>query len=127
MIGSFSILKVILLVLMILGCVCVIISILIIGASFCFVTIQGLEAVNIFTNGTRQVAQYPMSIYKKPVLIFFSVIVPISLVNYYPLDYLTGRSTNIIYLFLPLFTLIFLFISIKIFNYGTRKYSSTGS
>ena len=126
-IDSFSLLKLILLLLMVLGCIIVVLSILIIGASFCFVTIQGLEAVNIITNGTRQLAQYPLGIYKKPVRIFFSTIIPVGLVNYYPLRYLTGRSNNIIYLFLPLLTIIMLLISIKIFKIGTKKYCSTGS
>lgn len=126
-IDSISLFKVILLILMIIGCFIVIISILIIGATFCFFTIQGLEAVNIFTNGTRQVAQYPMSIYKKPVLIFFSSIVPISLVNYYPLEYLSGRSNSFIYVILPLFPIVLLFISTKIFKFGAKKYCSTGS
>ena len=125
--NNITFLKILLLLLMILGCITVIISILIIGATFCFITIQGLEAVNIFTNGTRQVAQYPMSIYKKPVLIFFSSIVPISLVNYYPLEYLTGRSISYIYILLPILPIILLFISTKIFKLGTRKYCSTGS
>lgn len=126
-INVFSITKILLLLLMIIGCITVIVSVLIIGASFAFITIQGLEFINIFTNGTRQVAQYPMSIYKKPVLIFFSTIVPISLVNYYPLEYLSGRSDNLLYVIMPLFTFLFLFLSTKIFMIGLNKYKSTGS
>ena len=126
-INSFSILKVLLLLLMVLGCIVIILSILIIGASFCFVTIQGLEAVNIFTNGTRQLAQYPLGIYKKPVRIFFSTIIPVGLVNYYPLNYLTDKSSSIIYLLLPILTIILFLISIKVFKIGTKKDCSTGS
>ena len=66
-ISHFTFYKLLLLILMVLGCVVVIFSIFIIGATICFVTIQGLEAVNIITNGTRQVCQYPMGIYKKAV------------------------------------------------------------
>ena len=126
-IKEFTILKVILLVLMVLASIIVIMSVFIIGASFCFITIQGIEVVNIFTNGTRQVAQYPMGIYKKAIRMFFASIVPISLANYYPLTYLTGRTSNLIYVFLPLLTIIPLFISTRIFYRGIKKYCSTGS
>ena len=124
-IKDISLLKILLLILMLLGTILIVLSLLIIGASFCFVTIQGLEVVNIFTNGTRQVGQYPMGIYKKGIRIFFSTIIPI--VNYYPLNYLSGRSNNLIYLLLPLYTIIVFIISNIIFHLGTKKYASSGS
>ncbi len=126
-ISHFTFYKLLLLILMVLGCVVVIFSIFIIGATICFVTIQGLEAVNIITNGTRQVCQYPMGIYKKAVKIFFTIIIPIALVNYYPIDYLTGRTDNILYVFMPILTIIMFFISKFIFNIGLKKYCSTVS
>jgi len=126
-INDFTILKVFLLVSMILCSSIIIISVLIIGASFCFYTIQGLEVINIFTNGTRQVGQYPMGIYKKAVRLFFSIVIPITLVNYYPIRYLTGESNNIIYLLLPYYSIIIFIISNIIFHIGTKKYTSSGS
>lgn len=33
-------------------------------ASFCFFTIEGLEFMNIFTDGGREIAAYPLDIYK---------------------------------------------------------------
>ena len=126
-ISHFTFYKVLLLILMVMGCVVIIFSIFIIGATICFLTIQGLEAVNIITNGTRQVCQYPMGIYKKAVKIFFTTIIPITLVNYYPLDYLTGRTDSILYVFMPILTIIMFFISKFIFKLGLNKYCSTGS
>lgn len=66
-IKDISILKILLLIQMLFGTILTVLSVIIIGASFCFITIQGLEVINIFTNGTRQVGQYPMGIYKKGV------------------------------------------------------------
>lgn len=126
-ISHFTLFKILLLIFMVVGCIIIITSLFIIGASFCFITIQGLEVINIFTNGTRQVAQYPISIYKKAVRIFFATIIPIALVNYYPIDYLTGKTDNILYVFMPMITIIMLFISKSIFNIGLKKYCSTGS
>lgn len=119
--------KLLTLILIVFGCVTIFASIFIIGASFCFVTIQGLEVVNIFTDGSRQLTQYPMGIYKKIVRIVFTFIIPLMLVNYYPVQYLTGKSDNIIYIFFPLLSIIFFIISILIFNQGIKKYNSTGS
>lgn len=119
--------KILSLFLIIFGCVTIFASIFIIGAAFCFITIQGLEVVNIFTDGSRQLTQYPMGIYKKIVRIIFTYIIPITIVNYYPIKYLTGATTNIIYIFLPLLSIIFFIISILIFNQGIKKYNSTGS
>ena len=126
-IKGFSILKILLLLLMVFGAMLTILSVMIMGASFCFYTIQGLEVINIFTDGTRQLAQYPMGIYKKFVRLFFSIVIPIGLVNYYPLNFLTDRSSNPIYMLFPLYTIVLFIISNLIFYIGTKKYASSGS
>ena len=126
-IKQLTILKLLLLIFMVLGCLLIILSVFIIGASLSFKTVQGLEVINIVTNGTRQVGQYPMGIYKRAVRIIFTIIIPITLINYYPIDYLSGRVNNIFYVFMPLLTLIMFFISNCIFKLGLKGYYSTGS
>ena len=124
---SFTILKLLLIINMIVGSIIIFVSIFIFGASFCFISVQGLEFINIFTNGSRQIGQYPMGIYKKIVRIIFTILIPLTLVNYYPILYLTNKLTNIIYVFLPFLTFILLLLSIFLFNKGIKKYCSTGS
>jgi ABC-2 type transport system permease protein len=68
-------------VFMIIGVISIFVGLFIMGAAFCFVTIQGLELRNIFTDGGREMAPYPMGIYKKSFLYFFTVIIPFSYVN----------------------------------------------
>ena len=126
-IKDITILKILLLIFMVIGCVLIILSVFIFGASLTFKTVQGLEAINIITNGTRQVGQYPMGIYKKLIRIIFTIIIPITLVNYYPIDYLSGRVNNILYVFMPLLTFIMFFISNGIFNLSLKNYFSSGS
>ncbi len=126
-IKDFTFLKLLLLIFMVIGCVVIILSVFIIGASLSFKTVQGLEVINIITNGTRQVGQYPMGIYRKVIRLFFTIIIPITLINYYPLEYLSGRVNNILYVFMPLLTFIMLFISSLIFKLGLKSYYSTGS
>ncbi len=122
-----TLLKILLLILMIVGCFILTMSLFIIGASFCFVTVQGIEAINIITNGTKQVSEYPISIYKKPIKIFFTYIIPVVLINYYPIQYLTDKTSNILYLFMPLAPIILFIISCFLFKLGMNKYTSTGS
>ena len=127
LIKNFILSKIFLLISLLIWCSIIIISVIIIGASFCFITIQGLEVINIFTNGTRQVGQYPMGIYKRIVRLFFSIVIPITLVNYYPIRYLTDKSTNPIYLLLPYYSIVIFVIANYLFYLGSKKYTSSGS
>ena len=102
-------------------------SIFIIGASFCFITIEGIEVINIITNGTRQLSQFPMYIYPKIIIKIFTFIIPITLINYYPVKYILHESNNILYIISPLFIILFLLLSIILFNLGIKKYNSVGS
>ena len=61
-----------------------------------------------------------MGIYNKVIRIIFTIIIPITLINYYPIDYLSGRVDNILYVFMPLLTFIMLFISRIIFYKGLK-------
>ena len=114
-------------IIMLLGSTIVFASVFIIGAALCFITIEGLEIVNIFIYGTRDFAQYPIGIYNKVVKAVFTYIVPIGLTSYYPMLYITGLSDNLWYAFLPLLSILTLVPACLIFNLGMKKYKSTGS
>ena len=124
---NFTFLKVVLLILMPIGCNILFLSILIFGAALCFKTIQGLEVINIFTSGTKQLSQYPMDMYHIIIKRIFTFIIPLTLVNYYPVKYLIDETSNILYVFMPLLTIGLLIISILTFNRAVRHYCSTGS
>ncbi len=126
-INGVNIWKILLLLLMLLGSFLIFFSIFIVGASICFYTIQGLEFVNIFTDGTKQLAQYPMGIYNKLVRGIFTYIVPICLINYYPIDYLRGYTNSICYLLLPLISCSSILLALVLFKHGMKHYKSSGS
>ena len=71
--------------------------------------------------------QYPMDIFKREILIFFTFLVPIACVNYYPVRYIMGYSDSLLYLISPLFCLILFVISIISFNKCLSHYASSGS
>lgn len=119
--------KIILLVLMILCGAVVFSGLFIIYAAICFFTVEGLEVMNIFTDGGREFGQYPFSIYGENVLRFFTFVVPLALFQYYPLLYLIGRTDNILYFFLPLLSTLFLIPCLLLWKIGLKHYKSTGS
>jgi ABC-2 type transport system permease protein len=124
---KWNILKVITLLLMLISSIIIFLGIFLIAASYCFITTQGLEVRNVITDGGKQAAQYPISIYNKPFRFIFTYLFPYSLINYYPLLYLTDKVDKPIYAFLPLLVIIYLIPSVLIFNKGSKKYLSTGS
>ena len=119
--------KIITLCLMIIGGTFLFAGLFIIYAGICFFTIEGLEFMNIFTDGGKEFGKYPLSIYGEGILKFFTFIIPLALIQYYPLLYLLGRTTNPLYMILPLSGIIFLLPSYIFWRFGVKHYKSTGS
>ena len=124
---SWNLAKVITLILMLASAVIIFLSIFILTASYCFFTVKGLEVRNVLTDGCKHMAQYPVGIFKKGFLAFFTYVVPFGFVNYYPLLYILDQTTNDIFMICPLITILYLIPSILIFFWGVKKYSSVGS
>jgi len=122
-----SIDKIFTLIFMLIASIFVFLSIFILAASYCFFTIKGLEVRNVFTDGGKHMAQYPIGIFKKGFVFVFTYIIPYGFVNYYPLLYLLDKQTNQLLIFSPLITILYLIPSILIFYKGIKRYSSVGS
>ena len=124
---KWNLVKIICLILMLLSGIIVFFSIFLLAASYCFITIQGLEVRNVFTDGGKHMAQYPIGIFSKGFIFFFTFIIPYAFVNYYPLLYVIGKRDNTLYAFSPLLLLIYVIPCIIVFYLGVRKYESAGS
>jgi ABC-2 type transport system permease protein len=96
-------------------------------AAFSFFTIEGLEFMNVFTDGGREFGRYPFSVYGKGILMFLTFIIPLALFQYYPLLYLLDREQNAFFMFIPLIGVLFAIPSYIFFRVGLRHYKSTGS
>ena len=96
-------------------------------AAISFFTIEGLEFMNILTDGGREFGRYPFSVYGNEVLRFLTYIVPLALIQYYPLLYLVDRETSILYMLMPLLALPFAIPAYAFWRYGLSNYKSTGS
>ena len=66
--------KIITLIFMLISSIFIFLSILIITAAYCFYTVKGLEVRNVLTYGCREMAQYPIGIFKKGFVFFFTFI-----------------------------------------------------
>lgn len=120
-------LKIVTLILMMISAVVIFFGIFLLAASYCFITIQGLEVRNVFTDGGKHMAQYPIGVFKKGFVLFFTFVIPYAFVNYYPLLYFIGKSNNALYAFSPLIVFIYLIPCFLAFKLGMKKYQSVGS
>ena len=119
--------KVLTLLFMLIGGTALFSGIFMIYAAFCFFTLEGLEFMNVFTDGAREHGKYPIDVYGKKMLFFGTFIIPYALVQYYPLTYVIGKSDNPLLIFLPLLALLFLIPSYAFWRFGVRSYCSSGS
>lgn len=124
---NFTLDKIVCLVLMIIGGIATFSALFVIYASISFFTIEGLEFMNIFTDGAREFGKYPVSIYGEGVLKFLTFVVPIALFQYYTLNYLIGKTDNVVYMLLPLCGFLLLIPALFAFRFGLSKYKSAGS
>lgn len=119
--------KVITVIFMIIAGALVFSGLFLIYAAFCFFTTQGLEFMNIFTDGAREHGKYPIGIYGKRVLQFCTFIIPFALVQYYPLLYILDKQAKLYYRFLPLLACMFIIPCYVFWRVGVKHYKSTGS
>jgi viologen exporter family transport system permease protein len=66
-------------------------ALLVLGAVLCFWTVQSIEIVNTVTYGGSEMASYPLPIYHEILQRFFTFVVPLAFVSYFPALYLLDR------------------------------------
>ncbi len=124
---EWSPLKIMTVLFMLAGGVAVFTALFLIYAALCFFTLEGLEFMNVFTDGAREFGKYPIGVYGKKILLFSTFFIPYALVQYYPLLYILGKTDNVWYVFLPLLACWFLIPAWLFWRYGVRHYKSSGS
>ena len=112
---------------MVVGAALLFAALFLVYAAICFFTTEGLEFFNIFTDGGREFGRYPFVIYGKHALRFFTYVVPLACVQYYPLCYVLGRTDQWLWALLPLVTQLFWLPAWGLWRLGIRRYRSTGS
>ncbi|NLF30894.1 MAG: ABC transporter permease [Planctomycetes bacterium] len=122
-----------LLALTLIGGMCLFVGLFVLQATLSFWTIETLEVANIVTDGGRETGQYPLSVYRSWFRRFFTFVVPLAAVSYYPALAILGRPDAATHAPLwfqyaaPLIGAAFLPASLVVWRYGVRHYCSTGS
>jgi len=110
----------------------VFLSVLLLGATVCFWTVETTELTNILTYGGREMLSYPITIYSPTLQRFFLFIVPLAFGSYIPTCYLLGRPLPFglpgeLAFAAPVVALAFALVAGAIWRFGVRHYQSTGS
>lgn len=112
---------------MIMGGMFLFIGLFMLEASFCFFSIEDTSVINVLTYGAKTHGKYPIDIYGKGIVQFCTYVIPYTLVQYYPLQFLLGKTNNWYLAFCPLGIVAFLLICYFIWRFGVRNYKSCGS
>lgn len=75
----------------------------------------------------NEFAKYPLSIYHSSIRILLTWIIPYGFVSFYPASYLLGRNVGSLVWLSPVVAFVFIFVAYRIWLFGLRHYSSTGS
>ena len=111
-------------------CGCLVIwGVMLIGAGISVFSVENLEFINIFTNGAKEIAYYPINIYNKWLSRIFTFIIPVACFNYLPISYLMGYGNlpQIIYALSPLIGILFVIPCLLFFKWCLKRYQSTGT
>lgn len=112
---------------MLLGGTLLFICLFMLEAALTFFTLEGIEVVNILTYGAKEHGKYPIDIYGKNMMKFCTYIIPYTLIQYYPLQYLLGRTDSWYYGVYPFGIVCFLVLCYAAWRFGMRHYQSAGS
>ena len=107
-------------------------AIFILQATLSFWTTESLEIMNTLSYGGAETAQYPLSIYRVEFRRFFTAIVPLGCVVYFPAVAILGiedplGTSRVFQALAPLAGYVFFLFALCVWRLGVRHYTSTGS
>jgi ABC-2 type transport system permease protein len=72
-------------------------------------------------------ARYPLPIYQQSIQILLTWLIPYGFASFYPASYLVGRDVGVLAWLGPLVALLLLVLAYRVWLFGLRHYTSTGS
>ena len=104
-------------------------ALFLLGAALSIYTIEGIEVINVITDGGREFCQYPADIYGDTMKKIFTYIIPFAAFNYLPMKFIFDmpNATILGNALAPLYGCLFIIPAFILFNVALKKYSSTGS
>jgi ABC-2 type transport system permease protein len=97
-----------------------------------FWSTESLEIMNTLTYGGVETAQYPMTIYQADFRRFFTYVIPLACVAYFPVVAIIGvddplGTGRVFQVLSPIFGFVFFGATLLLWQFGVRYYTSTGS
>lgn len=126
---EWTFLKFLVLLMAFLGGCFVIWGVMLVAAGISVFSVENLEFINIFTNGAKEIAFYPVNIYSKWLSRLFTFVVPVACFNYLPISYIMGYGElpRILYALSPLMGVAFAVPCLLFFLWSLKRYQSTGN
>jgi ABC-2 type transport system permease protein len=103
------------------------------GSGLSFWTVDSLEVMNMATYGGQFLTQYPLTIYGDVLRSFFTFVIPMAFINYYPTLWLLGKSDplggpiGLLALLAPFVCVAVFAVGVALWRHGVQHYASTGS
>jgi len=97
-----------------------------------FWAVESIEVINIFTYGGSYMVSHPMHIYPDILRRFFTYVIPVIFLNYYPALYIFGMPDSfnmpaMVPFLAPITGFGMLFIALIFWRFGIKQYQSTGT
>ena len=110
----------------------VFLTILVIGASLCFWSVEPTEIQNVFTYGGSEMTSYPIHIYERWLRDIFLYAIPLGLTSFYPALYVLHRPDplglpSIAPFVSPVVAAAFFAAGLWVWSSGMRHYQGTGN
>ena len=107
-------------------------GLMVLHATLAFWTTETLEMTNIVTHGGVETTQFPLSIYRPWFRGIFTFVFPLGAVSYFPALAILGKADPLgsplwFQHASPLIGIVFLLVCLRIWEFGVRRYMSTGS
>ena len=107
-------------------------GLMVLHATLAFWTTETLEMTNMVTNGGVETTQFPLSIYRPWFRGIFTFVFPLGAVSYFPALAILGKPDPLgsplwFQYTSPLIGLVFLLVCLQVWEFGVRRYMSTGS
>ena len=111
---------------------CLFCGLRVIEATMAFWSTESLEIMNCLTYGGVETAQHPLTIYRPWFRRFFTFVVPLACINYFPAHAILGRTEvlgtpALVHWASPIVGFLFLIVTLQVWRVGVRHYTSTGS
>jgi ABC-2 type transport system permease protein len=107
-------------------------ALFILQATLSFWATDSLEVMNVLTYGGVETATYPLAIYRRWFRLFFTFVVPLGCISYFPAIAIFGvedpLGTGLLFqVSSPLAGYLFFAVALLAWRFGIRHYTSTGS